>query len=201
MKQKVIRCDWCKDDALYTAYHDEEWGVPEFLEQALFERLVLEGMQAGLSWLTILRKRQNMREAFYNFEIEKLAAASEQDVQTWMQNSGIIRHAGKLRAMVANARCVQKMDNFPAWIWAFKNEYKENTYVRRDQVPSATSTSIAMSKEMKKLGFKFVGPTICYAFMQSIGMVNDHVVACFRHKPCAALAGASSNFIRDGVSR
>ena len=178
------RCAWCGDDELYQAYHDQEWGVPTFDEQELFERLILEGMQAGLAWITVLRKRDHMRDAFFQFDIEKLARAREATIKRWLANEGIIRHRGKLEAMIGNAQLVRDMDNFPAFIWQFQPE-NDRIYKSLRQVPSETKESQAMSKALKKQGFRFVGPTICYAFMQSVGMVNDHVQDCWRLKACA----------------
>ena len=180
------RCAWCGDDELYQAYHDEEWGVPTFDRQELFERLILEGMQAGLAWITVLRKRENMRAAFFQFDVERVAAASESDLERWLDDAGIIRHRGKLQAMVGNAQQVLQMPDFPAFIWQFQPQ-QAKTYSRLRQVPSQTAESEAMSKALKKKGFRFVGPTICYAFMQSIGMVNDHVKSCWRQQKCENL--------------
>lgn len=180
------RCGWCGDDALYVAYHDEEWGVPVTDRQAMFERLVLEGMQAGLSWITILRKRAHMHDVFYGFEMQRLAACGEQQVAQWLQDAGIIRHRGKLEAMIGNARLALADPDFSANLWAFAPD-EPNEFKRLADVPGQTRESTAMSKALKKAGYRFVGPTICYAFMQSVGMVNDHVTGCWRHAPCAAL--------------
>ncbi len=168
-------------------YHDEEWGVPVRDTQALFERLVLEGMQAGLSWLTILRKRADMRSAFFQFDIQRLAEAGEDDINRWLNNPGVIRHRGKLRAMVDNARLVADSANFAEWVWGFAPPQPARVYAEPGEVPSVTVQSRAMSKALKAAGYKFVGPTVCYAFMQSVGMVNDHLGSCFRHKICAEL--------------
>ncbi len=178
------RCAWCKGDDLYTAYHDLEWGVPVSGTQALFERLILEGMQAGLSWLTVLKKRARMSEQFFGFDVAQLAGAGEADVQRWLSDAGIIRHRGKLEAMVSNARLTLEQEDFPGWVWSFA-PVRSIVHDNLQSVPSETQQSQAMSKALKKTGYRFVGPTICYAFMQSVGMVNDHVTDCWRHAPCA----------------
>jgi DNA-3-methyladenine glycosylase I len=152
----------------------------------LFERLVLEGMQAGLSWITVLRKRAHMHARFFGFDIERLATAGEDDLQSWLADAGLIRHRGKLEAMVCNARLVRDHDDFPGWIWSFAPP-SVAVYDSISQVPSITAESKAMSRALKKSGFKFVGPTTCYAFMQSVGMVNDHVAGCFRNGTCTDL--------------
>lgn len=183
------RCDWCGTDALYMDYHDTEWGVPEYGEQALFERLVLEGMQAGLSWLTVLRKREHMRKRFFGFEVARVARASERSLTSWLNDAGLIRHRGKLEAMIKNARAVRSMDGkFSANLWQFVDgKPQTNRFRRRSQVPATTPTATAMAKWLKQEGFGFVGPTTCYALMQSAGMVNDHMLGCYRHAECEAL--------------
>ena len=183
MTDHRMRCGWCAGDALYVAYHDQEWGVPITETQSLFKLLTLEGMQAGLSWLTILRKRAAMEEAFYDFNIDKLAASSERDVVGWLDNPGIIRHRGKLQAMINNARVTLEADDFVERIWQFRPT-QAKTYTSLREVPALTNESTALSKVLKKMGFKFVGPTICYAFMQSAGLVNDHIEDCWRFAPC-----------------
>ncbi len=180
------RCEWCLGDPLYERYHDEEWGVPEFDGAALFERLTLEGMQAGLSWLTVLRKRAHMQTQFFSFDMAQLAAAGQEDIERWLQDPGLIRHRGKLEAMVSNARLAVAQSDFADWLWRFAPPAQRGV-ARLDQVPSATAESEAMSKALKQAGFRFVGPTICYAFMQSVGMVNDHLQECWRCQPCATL--------------
>ncbi len=182
----LTRCRWCGDDELYVAYHDEEWGVPVYNSQALFERLVLEGMQAGLAWITVLKKREHMRRAFFGFDIARLGAADQQDMQRWLNDPGVIRHRGKLQAMVNNAQLTLQQRDFPQWLWSFAPPASA-PYAERGQVPSATAESKKMSSALKAAGYKFVGPTICYAFMQSVGMVNDHTTDCWRHIPCAEL--------------
>ena len=181
-----LRCGWCEGDEQYQRYHDDEWGVPVTDKQALFERLILEGMQAGLAWITILRKRAEMQAVFHGFDIERLAACTEKDVQKWLGNAGIIRHRGKLEAMISNAQLAAADNDFSVFLWQFRPE-TELVHQTLKTVPSDTSESKAMSVALKKLGYRFVGPTICYAFMQSVGMVNDHVSDCWRHDASAAL--------------
>lgn len=153
----------------------------------LFELLTLEGMQAGLSWLTILKKRSHMREVFHGFELDRLAAAGDEDVEVWLHDAGIIRHRGKLNAMIGNARCFVDLEDPAQFLWSFVDGAPlQNAWNALSSIPSQTTQSRTMSKALKKLGFKFVGPTICYAFMQSAGMVNDHVVGCFRHAELSA---------------
>ena len=183
------RCGWCRGDTLYEAYHDEEWGVPVVDNQALFERLVLEGMQAGLSWITVLKKRDHMQAVFFEFEIARLAEANARDMRRWLNDPGIIRNRGKLEAMVSNARLALAHEDFSDWLWSFAPA-RPRRYRSLTQVPSDTPESVAMSKALKKAGYRFVGPTICYAFMQSVGMVNDHVTSCWRRDPCAQLRDA-----------
>ncbi|MDP3581155.1 MAG: DNA-3-methyladenine glycosylase I [Ignavibacteria bacterium] len=181
------RCGWSTNDPLYIAYHDEEWGVPVHDDQKLFEMLILEGAQAGLSWITILRKRENYRKAFNNFDAKKIAKYDSEKVKTLLQNEGIVRNRLKIAATIQNAKCfleVQKeFGSFDKYIWQFiggkpiKNERKT-----LKDIPAKTSESDAMSKDLKKRGFKFVGSTICYAYMQAVGMVNDHTTDCFCYK-------------------
>ena len=181
------RCGWTSSDPLYIAYHDEEWGVPVHDDGKLFEMLILEGAQAGLSWITILRKRENYRKAFNNFDVKKIVKYDSEKVKTLLQNEGIVRNRLKIAATIQNAKCfleVQKeFGSFDKYIWQFiggkpiKNQWKT-----LKEIPAKTAESDAMSKDLKKRGFKFVGSTICYAFMQAVGMVDDHTVDCFRHK-------------------
>jgi len=185
---KARRCSWCGDDPLYVAYHDYEWGVPEYDGQALFERLVLEGMQAGLSWYTILKKREHMREVFFDFQPAKLARYGARRMGKWLQDPGIIRHRGKLEAMVENARCYLRLEDFGGMVWSFVDGRPvQNRWRRLAEIPASTSQSVAMAKSLKQQGFRFVGPTTCYAFMQSVGMVNDHLTHCLAHERCKAL--------------
>jgi|TARA_X000000950_G_scaffold130876_1_gene163342 DNA-3-methyladenine glycosylase I len=176
------RCSWVSGDALYEHYHDTEWGVPETDPSALFRLLMLEGMQAGLSWLTILRKRSRMDEQFQGFSMTRLARASNRDIDHWLTDTGLIRHRGKLTALITNAQAALAHPNFGKWVWSFAPSHQIHT-----QAPSFTEESTAMSKALKSAGFRFVGPTICYAFMQSAGMVNDHARTCFRHGECQRL--------------
>jgi DNA-3-methyladenine glycosylase I len=178
------RCPWPTDE-VYCAYHDEEWGVPNHDDRHLFEMLILEGAQAGLSWSTILRKRQNYREAFHHFDAEKIARYSERDVQRLMANAGIVRNRLKVAAAIQNAKCSLKIreefGTFDRYIWSFVDgRPTQNQWREIKQVPAKTMESDAMSKDLLKRGFKFVGSTICYAYMQAVGMVNDHLVDCFR---------------------
>lgn len=178
------RCHWCGDDPLYQAYHDHEWGVPVFDERHLFEMLVLEGAQAGLSWITVLKKREAYRQAFLNFEVEKVAAFTAEDVDRLMQDQGIIRNRLKIHAAIANARAVlalrQEGLSLVSFLWGFVDHQPMLRPPRAfAEIPTQTSQSQAMSRALKDRGFKFVGPTICYALMQAVGMVNDHEKQCF----------------------
>jgi DNA-3-methyladenine glycosylase I len=180
------RCTWTGDDPLYIAYHDEEWGRPVHDDRRWFEKLVLEGMQAGLSWITILRKRENFREAFDNFDPKIVAVYDEGKIEALMQDAGIIRNRSKIKAAVSNARAFLEIQaefgSFDAYIWKFiGGEPRINHWPTLADVPAETEESREMSKALKKRGFKFVGPTICYALMQSCGMVNDHTLDCFLH--------------------
>jgi DNA-3-methyladenine glycosylase I len=186
------RCPWPKDDPLYVAYHDEEWGVPEFDDRALYEKLVLDGFQAGLSWITILRKRENFRRAFDGFEPEKIARYTPKRVERLMQDTGIVRNRMKIEGAVNSARAwidvMEKGPGFSRLLWDFLDgRPKLNNFRTIAQVPAETPVSRAMSKELAARGFKFCGPTIVYAFMQAVGMVNDHLVKCHRHAACAKL--------------
>lgn len=191
-KTTLKRCAWAGDDPLYQAYHDDEWGVPKADDQALFEKLILEGFQAGLSWITILRKRENFRKAFDNFDAEKMVRYTPKRLEKLMGNEGIIRNRLKIEASVQNARVyldLMEEKGFAAFLWDFVDGKPiQNRVKAMSDIPGKTDASVAMSKALKARGFKFCGPTITYAFMQSIGMVNDHVTSCHRHKPCQALA-------------
>ena len=183
---KIMRCDWAKND-LAIQYHDAEWGVPLHDDRALFEFLILEGAQAGLSWDTVLRKRENYRAAFDNFDAEKIAKYDEKKCAELLNNEGIIRNRLKMASAVRNANCyVQILDefgSFDSYIWQFVNGKSiVNAWENINQVPASTEISDAMSKDLKKRGFNFVGSTIMYAFMQACGLVNDHLVSCFRYK-------------------
>ena len=179
------RCAWAGDDPLYQKYHDEEWGVPSYDDQHLFEMLILEGAQAGLSWITILKKRENYRKAFDNFEAKKIARYSDKKIEKLLLNSGIVRNRLKVNSTVTNAKLfldIQKQQgSFSDYIWGFVGgEPIINHWKKMENIPVTTAESDAMSKDLKKRGFKFVGSTICYAYMQAVGMVDDHVVGCFR---------------------
>ena len=181
------RCGWVHDHPLCIAYHDAEWGTPEHDERTLFEFLILEGVQAGLSWRTILKKRQAYRATFDNFDPVKVAVYGEEDVARLLSNAGIIRNRLKIRATITNARqflAVQaEFGSFDAYLWQFvAGETRQNSWQSLAQVPAETETSRAMSQDMKRRGFKFVGPVICYALMQAVGMVNDHLTTCFRYE-------------------
>lgn len=172
------RCWWCGDDPLYVAYHDNEWGRPVYNDTRLFEKICLEGFQAGLSWITILRKRENFREAFDNFDFKKIAKYTEKDVHRLLQNEGIIRHRGKIEATINNAKRALELEMpLNEYLWSFKPEERQPPLTRAD-IPSQTAESQALSKDLKKRGWKFVGPTTMYALMQAMGMVNDHLHDC-----------------------
>jgi DNA-3-methyladenine glycosylase I len=181
-----IRCSWAKEDLLLIEYHDKEWGNPIHGDTLLFEFLVLEGAQAGLSWITVLRKRENYREAFDNFDPAKVASYTKEKIEELMDNKGIIRNRRKITSAVTNAKAVLKIQeehgSFDKYIWQFiGGKPIQNKWKTTSDIPSFTAESREMSLDLKKKGFKFVGPTICYAFMQAVGMVNDHVVDCFKH--------------------
>jgi DNA-3-methyladenine glycosylase I len=187
------RCPWPgKDDALYVGYHDKEWGVPEYDDRALYEKLVLDGFQAGLSWITILRKRDNFRRAFDGFQPEKIARYDTRKKARLMRDTGIVRNKLKIEGAVLSARAyldaMEKGPGFSALLWDFLDgKPKVNKFRDTKQVPAETELSKKISKELASRGFKFVGPTIVYAFMQAVGMVNDHLVSCHRHAACAKL--------------
>ncbi len=181
------RCSWAGDDPLYTAYHDDEWGVPVHDDRTLFEFLILEGAQAGLSWITILKKRENYRQAFDGFDPQRIARYREARIQKLLGNAGIVRNKLKVRSAVTNAKAFlaveKEFGSFDRFIWQFVGgEPKVNAWKSMSEVPATTPESDAMSKELKRRGFKFVGSTICYAYMQAVGMVNDHTVDCFRYR-------------------
>jgi DNA-3-methyladenine glycosylase I len=186
------RCPWPREDIpLYVDYHDTEWGVPEWDDRALFEKLILDGFQAGLSWITILRKRDNFRAAFAGFDPETLASWGEPQVATLLQDPGIIRHRGKIEGTIKNARAYLAIENhetFSHFLWKFMDHAALQNRFSPGQIPTESPTSQAMSKALTKAGFTFVGPTITYAFMEAVGMVNDHLVTCPRHDAVAALA-------------
>jgi DNA-3-methyladenine glycosylase I len=189
----LARCPWPTQDPLYLAYHDEEWGVPEYDDRALYEKLVLDGFQAGLAWITILRKRENFRKAFDGFAPEKIARYPKRKIERLMQDAGIVRNRAKIEGAVASARAYLKiMESGPGFsrlLWDYLDgRPKQNKYRSMGQVPAETELSRRISKELSQRGFKFAGPTIVYAFMQAVGMVNDHLVSCRRHEACAKLA-------------
>jgi DNA-3-methyladenine glycosylase I len=191
-RREISRCGWCGDDPLYQDYHDREWGVPCYDDDKLFEFLLLEGAQAGLAWITVLRKREGYRQAFDQFDPEKIARYTSRELDALQANSQIIRNRLKIESAVKNARAylaiLESHDSFSDYIWQFVDgQPRQNHFRSVKQVPATTAESDQMSKALKKAGFNFVGPTICYAYMQSMGMVNDHLVSCFRHSECAAL--------------
>jgi DNA-3-methyladenine glycosylase I len=182
----VRRCAWCGSDPLYVAYHDDEWGVPARDDRHLFEMLILEGAQAGLSWSTILKKRENYRIAFDGFDVERVAAYQDRDVQRLLGDRGIVRNRLKVASALRNARATlevtREFGSFAAYLWGFVDDTPiRNAWKSLEEIPASTEVSDRMSRELKKRGFNFVGSTICYAFMQAVGMVNDHTTDCFRY--------------------
>jgi DNA-3-methyladenine glycosylase I len=191
VKTAISRCGWPGTDPLYVSYHDEEWGVPEYDPRALYEKLVLDGFQAGLSWITILRKRENFRKAFHKFDPEKIARYGKRDVARLLKNEGIIRSKAKISAAIKGAQLwldieEKERGGFRELIWKHVDgKPQTNRFKSMKQVPAKTKMSEGLSKELKQRGFNFVGPVIVYAFAQAVGMVNDHVTTCFRHAECA----------------
>ena len=190
---EIVRCNWVGEDPLYRAYHDEEWGVPEYDHRALYEKLVLDGFQAGLSWITILRKRENFRRAFGSFAPEKIARYGAKDVARLLGDESIIRSRAKIEAAITGAKLwldimEKEPGGFSALIWKFADGSRMNRFKRMQDIPAKTEMSEKLAKELKTRGFKFCGPVIVYAFAQAIGMVNDHIVTCHRYEPCAKLA-------------
>ena len=188
----MFRCEWCGLDPLYIAYHDDEWGVPVHDDQRLFEMLILEGAQAGLSWLTVLRKREHYRRAFHGFDVERIAAFSEIDLQRLLADAGIVRNRLKLKSVIRNAQgaleIMESFGSFDSFLWRYVDYIpKQNAWKNLAELPARTEISDRLSKDLKKWGFNFVGPTICYAFMQAVGLVNDHTVDCFRYKEVIGL--------------
>jgi DNA-3-methyladenine glycosylase I len=180
------RCNWCGSDPLYIAYHDDEWGVPAHDDRRLFEFLILEGAQAGLSWFTILKKRENYRKAFHGFDFERIARYTQPDIGRLLADAGIVRNRLKIESAIKNARGVLKIreeyGSLDAFVWRyFDGVPVQNAWKNLAELPAHTKDSDEMSKDLKKRGFSFVGSTICYAFMQAVGMVNDHVTDCFRY--------------------
>lgn len=187
MNDKEIRCGWVNQDPLYISYHDHEWGVPVYDDRQLFEYLNLEGAQAGLSWYTILKKRENYRQAFDHFEPAKIIRYDENKIAELLQNEGIVRNKLKINAVITNAKAfysvVEEFGSFQTYIWSFVDGKPiQNHYSEMSEVPATTEISDRLSKDLKKRGFKFVGSTICYAFMQAVGMVNDHITTCMCYK-------------------
>jgi DNA-3-methyladenine glycosylase I len=188
----TARCPWPGVDPLYLAYHDDEWGVPEWNSRALFEKLILDGFQAGLSWITILRKREAFRRAFDGFEPARIARYDSRKAARLMQDAGIVRNRAKIAAAIASARAylaIEEKQGFAAYLWQFSDgRPRQNAWRHMGEMPAESETSRRLSKDLKVRGFNFCGPTIVYAFMQATGMVNDHLVGCHRHAACAALA-------------
>jgi DNA-3-methyladenine glycosylase I len=193
MANEIERCGWCVGNELYESYHDAEWGSPTYDDQLLFEFLLLEGAQAGLSWITILRKREGYRKAFDGFDAGKMARYRPARINKLLQNSEIVRNRLKVESAVSNARLFldiqERTGSFSDYVWQFVDyQPRQNRFRSMKQVPATTPESDIMSRTMKKDGFKFVGSTICYAYMQATGMVNDHLVSCFRHEECCRLS-------------
>ncbi|MEO1557401.1 MAG: DNA-3-methyladenine glycosylase I [Pseudomonadota bacterium] len=186
------RCGWAGLEKIYVDYHDTEWGVPEYDARTLWEKLILDGFQAGLSWITILKKRDNFRAAFEGFDPEIIAEWGEADVQRLLANPGIIRHRGKIEATITNARAyleVNATEGFDQFLWKYVDGTPlQNRFATQAEVPPSTAMSAQASKDLKARGFKFCGPTIVYAFMEATGLVNDHILTCHRHAECAAMA-------------
>ncbi|KJS09951.1 MAG: DNA-3-methyladenine glycosylase [Gammaproteobacteria bacterium BRH_c0] len=187
MDANLLRCPWSDTDALYRHYHDTEWGVPCYDDHKLFEFLVLESAQAGLSWITVLRKRDNYRKAFSDFDAQKVARYNNRSVERLMKNAGIVRNRQKIEAAISNARLFLEIQgehgSFANYFWQFSDgKPVVNHFHTMQEVPATTALSDTISKDMKKRGFRFFGSTICYAHMQAVGMVNDHLVSCFRHR-------------------
>ena len=193
------RCDWLTNDEIYIKYHDKEWGVPVYKDRKLFEMLILEGSQAGLSWITILKRRETYRHAYDNFDPDKMAKWNSQKIKSLLKDPGIIRNKLKVAAAKSNAQACLKLTkeygSFKNIIWSFVDgKPVNNSWKSLSEIPASTKESDNMSKELKKNGFKFVGSTICYAFMQAVGMVNDHITTCFRYKEIQKLVNKESNF-------
>jgi DNA-3-methyladenine glycosylase I len=188
-EEVIVRCDWCGSDPLYRAYHDHEWGVPLHDERRLFEMLTLEGAQAGLSWLTILRKREGYRRAFAGFDPQTVAGFGDADVARLLADPGIVRNRLKIASTISNARSVldvqARYGSLDAFLWGFVDGVPlRNSWRTMSEIPASTPLSDLISKELKRRGFRFVGSTVCYAFMQATGMVNDHLTGCFRYDRC-----------------
>ena len=186
------RCGWAGPEQIYVDYHDTEWGVPEYDARKLWEKLILDGFQAGLSWITILKKRENFQAAFADFDPDIIAEWGADDVARLLADPGIIRHRGKIEATINNARVYQEInaiEGFDQFLWKYFDGFPlQNAWATQADVPPFTSVSAQISKDLKRCGFKFCGPTIVYAFLQATGLVNDHIITCHRHAECAALA-------------
>ena len=187
-----FRCDWCLANPAYIAYHDKEWGVPIYNDAKLFEALLLETFQAGLSWWSVLQKRDNFRKAFYGFDVNRIAQMTTYEVDGLMQDKGIIRNRGKINAAITNAQAYIKIQKkvgcFSDFMWSYTNgEPIQNSYTQTKELPQTTPLAIQMSHDLKQLGFKYIGKITMYAHMQAVGMVNDHVIDCFRHKEVSTL--------------
>lgn len=193
VEPKFHRCSFCGSDPIYVSYHDLEWGVPEFSDQALFEKLVLDGFQAGLSWIIVLKKREHFRKALDGFDANKMARYTRAKIEKLKANPNIIRNTKKIDSVVTNARAYlaiqENLGSFAKYIWSFVDGVPiQNHWKQEARVPALTKESIALAKDLKQHGFRFCGPTIVYAFMQAVGMVNDHVITCFRHNQIQQLA-------------
>ncbi len=188
------RCGWAGVEPIYVAYHDTEWGVPEYDSRALWEKLILDGFQAGLSWITILKKRDNFRAAFAAFDPREIATWGDAEVDRLLTDPGIIRHRGKIAATISNARAwcaIEEAQGFDQFLWRYVDGAPLRTTLSdRTAMPTQSDLSVQISKDLKKAGFKFCGPTIVYAFMEATGLINNHLTTCFRHQPCAELAQA-----------
>ncbi len=197
MDKPIVRCPWSGEDPLYQAYHDDEWGVPEYEDRALYEKLVLDGFQAGLSWITILRKRENFRRAFEGFKPERIARYGKREKARLLKDAGIIRSPAKIDAAIKGAQLwldimEKEPGGFSEFIWKHVDgKMKVNRFRGMKDIPAKTEMSEKLAKELKQRGFKFCGPVIVYAFAQAVGMVNDHIVTCHRHAACAELARSS----------
>ena len=191
------RCGWAGPEPIYVDYHDTEWGVPEYDSRALWEKLVLDGFQAGLSWITILKKRDNFRKVFQGFDPRLIAEWGEADVTRLLADPGIIRHRGKIEATIRNARAwcdLEERGGFDAFVWRYVDGAPlQSRFATQAEVPPQTPLSAQISKDLKKTGFRFCGPTIVYAWMEACGLVNDHITTCHRHEACAAMAQASKS--------
>ena len=192
----ISRCDWAGPEQIYIDYHDSEWGVPEYDSRALWEKLILDGFQAGLSWITILKKRENFRSAFAGFDPAVVAEWGEAEVQRLLTDPGIIRHRGKIEATITNARAyleIEAQEGFDSFLWRYVDGVPlQTTAATRAEIPTQSPLSAQISKDLKKAGFKFCGPTIVYAFMEATGLFNNHLTTCFRHDACKAMAKPAS---------